>query len=325
MKSNDQEVIITEGLLVDKLKKKDISEYKCNCCLFFVIIFVDLILTAIYCFCFRRYIITERTSYHNVPYFPFINMTFLLDFNIKKEQIECYCSSAVQFNNGSRTDLKKVNWASSDRNLSYFPLEMAFKKEDLNLNEGDSLYIYFFYNEKNYTKLQNKHFYLSYVTYFLNSNNQLEYKHILGEKYYLKNEIELSIKNKAYPIFKYKKVSYIIDDGIETQKFSSITEYGNVRFMSNENADLLPGFEILIEDTKELRISEVVAETTFGKSFFKALGSISLIINVLVAGCCLIKNNSCIKRVHSSRIEASNRDNLPNNEFNNNNNGIIAD
>ena len=151
MTSNNKETYITERLLVDKLKEKDYSKYICKCIIFFVIIVGDLILTWIYCNSYRRYIITERTSYHNIPNFPFIIMTFILDFNLTEEQNDFHCYSEVRFKNGSSTDLKKVNWTRSDgilSNLSYFPFEMAFKKEDLNLNEGDSLYIYFFAMKK---------------------------------------------------------------------------------------------------------------------------------------------------------------------------------
>ena len=253
-------------------------------------------------------------------------MTFILDFNLTKEQNDFHCYSEVHFKNGSSTDSKKVNWTSSDgilSNLSFFPLEMAFKKEDLNLNEGDSLYIYFFCNEKNYTKLQNKHFYLSYMTYFLNSNNQIEQKFIIDKFYNLENEIALSLKNEAYLIYQYKRESNIINNGTKSQNFSSITPYGNARILFNKNASILPGFIIQIEETKELRILEVVAEITSKKLFFMMLGSISFIINIFVVICCLFNNCPCIKRVHSSKIEASNRDNLPNNEFQNNNNGII--
>ena len=38
--------------------------------------------------------------------------------------------------------------------------------------------------------------------------------------------------------------------------------------------------------------------------------------------CCLAKNRFCIKRVHSSEIDTSNRVNLPNNEVNNNEDAI---
>ena len=250
-------------------------------------------------------------------------MTFILDFNLTKEQIDFHCSSEVNFKNGSSTGLKKVNWRSLDGNLSYFLLENAFELEDLNLNEGDSLYIYIFCNEANNTKLKNKRFYLSYMTYFLNSNNQLEQKLIIDKFYNLENEIALSLKNEAYLIYQYKRESNIINNGTKSQNFSSITPYGNARILFNEKASILPGFIIQIEETKELRILEVVAEITSKKLFFMMLGSISFIINIFVVICCLFNNCPCIKRVHSSKIEASNRDNLPNNEFQNNNNGII--
>ena len=324
---NMNEAINTERLLVEKLKEKDYSEYKCKCVIFFVIIICDLIFTWIYCKYFRRYIITERTSYHNIPYFPFVNFTFVLNFDIKKEQIGCNCFTFVRYGNGSETDLKEVNWkppgeSYNGESYNYFLLDDAFEKEDLNLNEGDNLYILFGCTEKNYTKLKKKGFYLSYMAYFLNSNNQIENKLIIDKLFNLEEEIPLSSKNEALLIYKYKKISNSINNGTKTQNFSSITPYENSKFILYKHASLLPSFAIIIEDTKELRILEVIPDFTFLKFFIMILGSISFIINIFVAIYCLNKNRI---RVHSSQIEASIRDNLPNNEFNNNNNGIIAE
>ena len=248
-------------------------------------------------------------------------MSFVLDFDNKNEII--YCHSKINFENGSETGLRKVNWTIFN-NISFFLLENAFKKEELNLKEGDKLIITINLNttEKDYTKLKNKRFYLFYIKYFLNSNNQIENKTIfLNPVYSLEKEIELSFKNRAYQIYRYKKVSNIIYNGTMKKSFSDIIDYGNERIFPDENAYKLPGFLIIIEDTKELRILEVVPEITWYKLFFMMLGSISIIINIFVVICCLIKK----KRVHSSQIETSNRDNLPNNEFNNNDDGIITE
>ena len=123
-------------------------------------------------------------------------------------------------------------------------------------------------------------------------------------------------------IYEYKKISNSINNGTKTQNFSSLTPYENSKFILSKEASLLPGFAIIIEDTKELRILEVIPDFTFLKFFIMILGSISFIINIFVVIYCLNKNRI---RIHSSQIEASIRDNLPNNEFNNNNNGIIAE
>ena len=206
--------------------------------------------------------------------------------------------------------------------LSSFLLDEAFEKEDLNLNDGDNLYIFFGCTERNYTKLKKKRFYLSYYAYFLNSNNQIKDKLIIDKYFNLEEEIPLSSKNEALLIYEYKKISNSINNGTKTQNFSSLTPYENSKFILSKEASLLPGFAIIIEDTKELRILEVIPDFTFLKFFIMILGSISFIINIFVVIYCLNKNRI---RIHSSQIEASIRDNLPNNEFNNNNNGIIAD
>ena len=135
--------------------------------------------------------------------------------------------------------------------------------------------------------------------------------------------MELSLKNKAYQIYKYKKVSNIINNGTNTKNFSSITEYGNPGFLPFKNASKVPGFCIQIEDTKELRKVEVLPDETFWGLFFKILGSVSFIINIIVVFCCLVKNRCCIKRVHSSEIDISKRANLPKNELNINENAVI--
>ena len=187
------------------------------------------------------------------------------------------------------------------------------------------VYLYFLFasTEKKFSLREKKNFYLSYLTYFLNSNNQIESKLISDQSYSLKNEMELSLKNEAYQIYKYKKVSNIINNGTMTKNFSSITEYGNPGFLPIKNASKVPGFCIQIEDTKELRKVEVVAEHSFGGLFFKILGSVSFIINIIVVFCCLAKNRCCIKRVHSSEIDNSKRANLPKNELNINENAGI--
>ena len=204
-------------------------------------------------------------------------------------------------------------------------MENAFEKEDLNLNEGDSLFIIFdcVFTEKKFSIPEKKNFYLSYLAYFLNSNNQIEKKLISDQSYSLKNEIELSLKNEAYQIYKYKKVSNIINNGTMTKNFSTVAECGNLGFFPVKNASKIPGFCIQIEDTKELRKVEVVPDHSFGGLFFKILGSVSFIINIIVVFCCLAKNRCCIKRVHSSEIDNSKRDNLQKNELNINENAFI--
>ena len=62
------------------------------------------------------------------------------------------------------------------------------------------------------------------------------------QRYSLKNEMELSSKNEAYQIYKYKKVSNIINNGTMTKNFSTITEYGNQGFLPEKNASKFPGF-----------------------------------------------------------------------------------
>ena len=144
MPSNDNKPI-TEGLLDKKLEEKDHSNNICQSVIFVVIILVDLISTFVYCKYLRKYIITESKSYHNIPYFPFSGLSIALNFDNRIEQIPCFCYSKIKFKNDTFTRLKTIsNWTHpNNSDLSYFILENAFEKEDLNLNEGDSLFIFF--------------------------------------------------------------------------------------------------------------------------------------------------------------------------------------
>ena len=144
MSSNDNKPI-TEGLLDKKLEEKDHSNNIFQSVIFVVIIIADLISTFVYCKYCRKYIITESTSYHNIPYFPFSGLSIVLNFDNRIEQIPCFCYSKIKFKDGTFTDLKTIsNWTyPNNSDLSYFILENAFEKEDLNLNEGDSLFIFF--------------------------------------------------------------------------------------------------------------------------------------------------------------------------------------
>ena len=83
------------------------------------------------------------------------------------------------------------------------------------------VYLYFLFasTEKKFSLREKKNFYLSYLAYFLNSNNQIESKLISDQRYSLKNEMELSSKNEAYQIYKYKKISNIINNGTMTINF----------------------------------------------------------------------------------------------------------
>ena len=120
MPSNDNKPI-TEGLLDKKLEEKDHSNNIFQSVIFVVIIFADLILTFVYCKYLMRYIITESTSYHNIPYFPFIGLRFILNFDNRIEQIPCFCFSQIKFKNGNYTDLKQLNWTYKKKfKLFYF-------------------------------------------------------------------------------------------------------------------------------------------------------------------------------------------------------------
>ena len=71
----------------EKESEKEYSENKCKCKVFLLTIIVDFILTFVYCVILKSYVIIEKTSYHNIPNFPFINLTFYLNFDIRKEKI----------------------------------------------------------------------------------------------------------------------------------------------------------------------------------------------------------------------------------------------
>ena len=245
---------------------------------------------------------------------------------LEKKKFLFFCNSYIQHKNGSLSNQVNVNWNHSN-DFSYFEYEKAFKTKDLNLTKGDSLFIYLFSLEEVLNILDKKFFYIAYDIYILDSNNKLKAEHVVGKYYFLYWEMKFSLENKVFPFYIYKMESNIINDrNSRLEKFSSITEYENVRFMplpdSLKNKDVM-AFIIQIEETKELRTLEVVEDHSIKDTFFSMLGSISITINIIPVIYYLYSRSSCRKRVLSSEINSSLRVNLPQNENNNNNNGDI--
>lgn len=267
------------GLLIDtKISKNEKTKVEDKKFKYKLIASLTLAISLVNFFVFNNSYLDEKISLHNTPTFPLYNLTLYLNFSFPNEKIDIIFFVWEEFRNGSHSTPKKVPWRCSE-NYCYSYSELFFGINPIYLNEGDRLIIKANVDAINYQRLSRKYFSIGYLTYFVNTKNEIA-KRFLSKHYFLDEELLLYNKINEGKIYNYKLESNTIENGGVTKNFASISEQEGLGFLPPEKYG--PFFLSLIFEKGDILKITKVKKDSFYYIFYVYFGATGTLVSIIL-------------------------------------------